>query len=356
MGRVWVLWNPLVLSLIVMSENSQVLNCAVWLNDLKVRCLVSLVYAANTHTERLPLWRNLKQHHELGVPWILMGDFNVTLGINEAFGGAPRWSQGMEDFKNCVFRNELEDLRYTGIFFTWTNSSFGAANISKKLDRVLINYDWMCKFPQSSADFLPHGISDHSPMVQGTKMFCVVQKLRALKHPLKMLNRNDYGDISLKVAAYDLLRINEREIAKRYANLCLAEEMFFKQKAQVHWLRVGDQNTAYFMKCFSSKVNKRKINSIEDHNGEVLQGIDLQNTFLNHFQNLLGQSYNHYPGMSSFSNLISKSVPANLIPPLTDILTDLEIQQSILSINPYKSPGLDGFNSCFFSHTWPIIG
>ncbi|XP_059630004.1 uncharacterized protein LOC132272963 [Cornus florida] len=229
----------------------------------------------------------------------------------------------MLEFMQCLHSNELEDLRYNGIFFSWSNNSLGCANVSRKLDRVLINQAWMNMFPQAECNFLPHRISDHSPMVVriritslkrnlpfrffnfwtlnpkfvaqgwqleviGTKMYCVVKRLRALKLPLRLLNINDFGAISKRVEEYrselyqcqqsldcnpadDQLRVVEKELAAKFSTLCLAEEIFYKQKAQIHWLKDGDQNTSYFMKVFSSKANRRKVLSLEDPNGEVLQ-------------------------------------------------------------------------------------
>ncbi|XP_059627187.1 uncharacterized protein LOC132269981 [Cornus florida] len=252
----------------------------------------------------------------------------------------------------------------------------------------------MTAFPRAACEFLPHGISDHSPMVvkfgpqspkknlpfrffnfwtlnekfldivqqgwsmhfRGTKMFSVVQRLRALKGPLKALNRKEFGAISRKVATCkeeleqcqrsldlnpidDLLRVNERDLANKYSELCLAEEMFYKQKAQVHWLKVGDQNTAYFMKAFSSKSNKRKIIAIEDLNGSSIQGQELQNEFLRHFQGLLGQSYSQYPGMNTFTDLFTKRVPSHFLSQLIAIPSDLDIKNCILSFHLYKALG-----------------
>ncbi|XP_059658959.1 uncharacterized protein LOC132305316 [Cornus florida] len=411
LGRVWILWNPMLVSIFPTFMNGQVINCSVWIHSLNTKCLASFVYGVNTAVQRVALWRALHFHNDPGEPWILMGDFNVLLHVNESFGGANRWTQGMLDFKDCSHKNELEDLRFTGIQFTWTNNSFGCANISRKLDRVLVNYAWMNRFAQATCEFLPHGVSDHSPMlvvlgeisprknlpfrffnfwvlnekfidivfhgwqkeVFGTKMFCVVQKLRALKYPLKLLNKIAFGSISQKVdtcrkelsqcqanldlnPANDHLRSQEKELAAKFSELCLVEEIFYKQKAQIHWLKVGDQNTSFFMKSFSSKANRRKVVSIKDSLGNTVQGLDLRNEFLNYFQNLLGQSYSSYPGMSSFSNIITKTIPSSLIPIFTAIPTYMEIQKTMLSFNPYKSPGPNGFNSCFFTHAWPIIG
>ncbi|XP_059639491.1 uncharacterized protein LOC132281844 [Cornus florida] len=400
LGRVWILWNPQKISLIFAVEHSQVINCYIELIDLKKRILASFVYAANTAVERRALWRALNSHCLSNEPWIVMGDFNVLLHVNDSFGGALRWIAGMHEFRECLEKNGLEDLRYSGVFHTWSNGCYGCANISRKLDRVLVNYSWMALFTQAECEFMPHGISDYSPMVvrfgnltlkrnvpfrffnfwtlhpafvlivsyewqrefHGSKMFILAQKLRAIKKTLKQLNKSAYSDISARVAACrvelslcqrsldmfpldDSLKLNEKELACKFTELSLAEEMFFKQKAQVHWLKEGDQNTAFFMRSFSSKANRRKLMSITDSNGLQLNGEDMQLEFLNHFKSILGQSYQQYTGMSSFAHLISKKVPNHCIPDLTSIPSDLEIQSAILSFHPFKSPGPDGFNS-----------
>ncbi|GAV89425.1 hypothetical protein CFOL_v3_32840 [Cephalotus follicularis] len=70
----------------------------------------------------------------------------------------------MEEF-NCVIRSaELEDLKSTGLKFTWDNMRSGTAAISKKLDRALGNWEWFKVFGESYADTYNQGISDHAPI------------------------------------------------------------------------------------------------------------------------------------------------------------------------------------------------
>ena len=38
-------------------------------------------------------------------------------------------------------------------------------NISRKLDRALVNEAWNSKIQQSNAEFLAPGVSDHTPVV-----------------------------------------------------------------------------------------------------------------------------------------------------------------------------------------------
>ena len=66
----------------------------------------------------------------------------------------------MHEFGDCLNKAELDDLKYSGFQLTWTDGI-----ISRKIDRVLVNEKWISVFPLSEAEFLPAGLSDHSPMI-----------------------------------------------------------------------------------------------------------------------------------------------------------------------------------------------
>jgi len=72
------------------------------------------------------------------------------------------WSYGQ--IGNMYTRSEVDDLRYSGTHYTWTNQC-PENLIMQKLDRVLVNEKWNLTFPLSKARFLSSGMSDHSPMV-----------------------------------------------------------------------------------------------------------------------------------------------------------------------------------------------
>ena len=54
--------------------------------------------------------------------------------------------------------------------------------------------------------------------------------------------------------------------------------------------------------------------------------------------------------------IITKSITAEDCALLADPVTPEEIRQAMFSILGNKAPGLDGFNSFFFKHTWEVIG
>lgn len=68
----------------------------------------------------------------------------------------------MRDFKACLDQLEIRDLHYHGPLFSWTNKQPDDPK-AKKLDRVLINENWIASYPLSIAKFMAPEISDHAP-------------------------------------------------------------------------------------------------------------------------------------------------------------------------------------------------
>lgn len=67
----------------------------------------------------------------------------------------------MRQFQGLVSDCDLTDLAYLGDLFTWWNKC-EEDPIGKKLDRALINGDWLRSFPHPYAQFEAGGISDHA--------------------------------------------------------------------------------------------------------------------------------------------------------------------------------------------------
>ncbi|KAK3204578.1 hypothetical protein Dsin_018624 [Dipteronia sinensis] len=200
-----------------------------------------------------------------------------------------------EEFNDCLQSSELVDLRFSGFLHTWCNKRSNGC-ISKKLDRVLVNNDWLAKFQNSEVIFLPPSISDHCPSVvklglQGIKKNCpfkifnfltarseflplvekcwqeqvhgimqykLCSKLRNLKKVLKALNNDKVGDLTIKSIEakatldecqrlLDLqsldsnLRIWEKDLISCYTSTLKAEEDLLRQKSTIQWLKAGDR-------------------------------------------------------------------------------------------------------------------
>ncbi|GJZ72790.1 RNA-directed DNA polymerase, eukaryota, reverse transcriptase zinc-binding domain protein [Tanacetum coccineum] len=164
--RIALGWNSRVVNVNVLSYSWQVMFCLVESLIEKTKFFCSFVYAANHGKERSDLWKELTSQKLFvnGRPWILIGDFNVTLYSHEHSARTTNINQDMQDFQDCVSLNELEDICSSGFQFTWIKSpSNPTQGILKKLDRVMSNEEFISVYGQAHIVFLPYIISDHCP-------------------------------------------------------------------------------------------------------------------------------------------------------------------------------------------------
>ena len=75
-------------------------------------------------------------------PFCIGGDFNKIMSPNERVG-CQMLSRGAHDFLDCVSRAGLEDHRWIGPAYTWTNNGEASQFWASRLDRVLVNGEWM---------------------------------------------------------------------------------------------------------------------------------------------------------------------------------------------------------------------
>ncbi|KAH0748449.1 hypothetical protein KY290_027681 [Solanum tuberosum] len=68
-----------------------------------VEALVTIVYVSCNAINREELWNSIQQiSSHFSLPWLVGGDFNVILSLEEKLGGLPVYYQETEDFANCI--------------------------------------------------------------------------------------------------------------------------------------------------------------------------------------------------------------------------------------------------------------
>ncbi|KAK3204732.1 hypothetical protein Dsin_018778 [Dipteronia sinensis] len=163
LGRIWIGWDPRILKITKIKEIDQIIHCHACILDSNDWFHISFVYGSNVDSSRRALWHSMCSIKH-GTSWIVLVNFNVSRRVNESVGDFSRISLAMEEFNDCLLSYELDDLRFSGFLHTWCNMRSSGC-ISKKLDRVLVNKEWMAKYEHSEAIFLPSSISDHSPFL-----------------------------------------------------------------------------------------------------------------------------------------------------------------------------------------------
>ncbi|XP_074291709.1 uncharacterized protein LOC141618494 [Silene latifolia] len=217
-GRVWILWKQNKLDVALIDMDAQYIHNA----------LIRLAGCG---------------------PWVVLGDFNNVMFANERIGKIFK-DEEMLPFQSTVALCDLQDMKSTGAFFTWNNKQPSETRIFGRIDRVLVNDEWLNKWPDWFARFQPEVVlAGWNVGAIGTTMFRVVKKLKLLKSYLKGLNRGLFSDIERNAdVAYKLLmdcqlslhqdKTNkelmdkERELRQSYYLMATAKEDFLRQKAK----------------------------------------------------------------------------------------------------------------------------
>ncbi|XP_077228463.1 uncharacterized protein LOC143861421 [Tasmannia lanceolata] len=162
-GRIWILWDSAKIKVKIIEESSQHIHCEVEVIQSGMLFRMTAVYAHNYYISRRDQWSKLELIASVNqTPWIVLGDFNAVRSQEERYGYPPNIAQ-MEEFNSCLSTCALTDLRSVGLNLTWNNKGKPGNLKMAKLDRSLVSEEWLHTCPNSLTEFIPPGISDHSP-------------------------------------------------------------------------------------------------------------------------------------------------------------------------------------------------
>lgn len=94
--------------------------------------MMIIVYVFNTKEERKSLWSYLDAvSRNIGSPWIVMGDFNSVLYIEDRVGGNLITMAKITEFHRCIEQCELVELPTSGRRYTWKDRHDDSRILSK---------------------------------------------------------------------------------------------------------------------------------------------------------------------------------------------------------------------------------
>jgi hypothetical protein len=83
------------------------------------------------------------------------------------------------------------------------------------------------------------------------------------------------------------MKKEENQLSQEWETRCKQEEIMWRHKSRVRWLKEGDKNTKFFHKLTIARKTHNKILKIHDREGiERESHLDIENTLVNHFQNI----------------------------------------------------------------------
>ncbi|KAH0665370.1 hypothetical protein KY285_026576 [Solanum tuberosum] len=137
--------------------------CNMWKS--KISFFITIVYAKCKDYLRRQLWDRLIHFSNMNIPWCTIGDFNVITTPDEKQGGIPYNMNKSFEFIATIEACGLMDLGYTGQTYTWCNHRNEEARVWKRLDRAMVNDNWLQGIPQTTITHLHSVGSDHCPLL-----------------------------------------------------------------------------------------------------------------------------------------------------------------------------------------------
>eukprot|EP00252_Welwitschia_mirabilis_P025739 TRINITY_DN8178_c2_g3_i1.p1 TRINITY_DN8178_c2_g3~~TRINITY_DN8178_c2_g3_i1.p1 ORF type:complete len:128 (+),score=7.12 TRINITY_DN8178_c2_g3_i1:1021-1404(+) len=97
-GRILILWNPSEITVLVFFTSNQCIHSQIHNLKSNNTFFATVMYACNTVNQRISLWEDLsKIALTIKDPWIISGDFNYILSMEEKQQGRRRTSRDTQE-------------------------------------------------------------------------------------------------------------------------------------------------------------------------------------------------------------------------------------------------------------------
>ncbi|XP_062014504.1 uncharacterized protein LOC133731044 [Rosa rugosa] len=340
-----------------------------WNDDVNIRM-------GTTTVERDRSWQLLKDLADLdSLPWVVIGDFNEFLNSGEKIDGPLRSERQMRGFHEALGHGDLLDLGFQGTKSTWWNSE-----TKLRLDRAastvpIPNRQRIHRF-KFEAFWLQHPNCDAlvkeawATDVMGVPMFVVTQKIAHTRMVLDKWQKDSFRarqqsmlgirarlEELMDGQSTDAVQLEKQTLMSRLQSLLSQEEIFWRQRSKVQWLKEGDRNTSFFHRKASNRRRKNLIQGLYDEEGTWCEDdARLERVVSSYFTKMFTASELDFEAMETTLAAIQPRVSTEMNAQLCLPYTGEEIKCALFQMYPTKSPGPDGMPPIFFQHYWETIG
>ncbi|XP_058746447.1 uncharacterized protein LOC131619359 [Vicia villosa] len=334
-------------------------------DEVKGAWRLTCYYGYPERSRRREAWDMLRDLRELSsVPWCVIGDFNDLLSQRDKVGlhQHPNWL--CAGFREAVTDCSLLDLPLEGHPFTWIKSRDHSPillhcdpsqRILRNKYRFRFENEWLKDEELSDVVNQSWNAVDN-----GEVLYRISNCAKELSTWNKAKYKQKSHNLSLYMAAMEAARLANDEGAssrffeaqKEYNKILIREEIFWKQRAKMHWLRHGDSNSKFFHKSATLRKNFKKIDMLVDDTGAVARDQEgLCRIAISYFKDLFEAKQGEYdPVLSCIQPIVTQEDNCRLL----SQITKAELYEALIQMHPDKSPGPDGFNPAFYQHFWSL--
>ncbi|XP_062088874.1 uncharacterized protein LOC133795438 [Humulus lupulus] len=316
-------------------------------------------------------------------------------------GGRPYPSGLISGFQNAVRYGDLVDLDLLGYPFTWERGRGSTNFIEIRLDRALVTNSWLNLFPHATLTNVEVTTSDHYPI------FLSPLPVRSVHHnrPSRFENAwlresmcrkmvediwlSHYGSsfsTKLTICARELsiwgkeiagafqqrltecqrrikllksctdadsIRLFNEENNKLF-EILTQNEVFWRQRSKMLWLKEGDNNSRFFHAATRSRKRNNQIEKLRNSAGDFVDwDHGLQDVMVDYFQDLFRSSATSW---EYTVQCINRSISLDQREVMIQPIEDEEVKKALFQMHPDKSPGPDGMTPDFYQKYWDVVG
>uniref|UniRef100_A0A2N9IL89 Reverse transcriptase zinc-binding domain-containing protein n=1 Tax=Fagus sylvatica TaxID=28930 RepID=A0A2N9IL89_FAGSY len=191
----------------------------------------------------------------------------------------------------------------------------------------------------------------------------------ALKEDLKLWNKQVYGDVGLKRKQLecDLQSFDEKEASSfltpkeqvsceacksELEKLALLEEVSWRQKSRVLWLKEGDNNTKFFHQMANSHRRNNYMERVEVDGAVFEVESEVKAKVIQFYVSLYQEQESWRPTVDGLDFDMIFEEEQTLLERKFD---REEVLQIVKDLQGDKAPGPDGFTMAFFQKCWKIL-
>ncbi|XP_042988728.1 uncharacterized protein LOC122316263 [Carya illinoinensis] len=308
------------------------------------KCHVTSFYGDSVVEKRRACWDLLRVlRPDSNCPWLCMGDFNELLSNEEKYGAPDRPFLQMERFREALDECELSDLGFLGSRFTWSNKREGRAFIKERLDRAFGNSSWSNIYEafwskkQECKDIIKR--TWYSLRGRNSSLENVQHALESSMVQLQAWAKRTRGNqrIRIKEKTYLIQHMQKQNTGELNGHIkALQEEV-----------------DAIMEDKELKKVNL--INRITDDRGNwATNPVEVGKAFQSYYENLFSSS--NPTGCEEALQVVNKLITHDMNQQLMKRCSVEEVRVAVFDMNPFGSPGPDGFSAGFYQDNWQIVG